>query len=201
MGRPAKSNELHRLHGTKPQSRAATESVFVGGRPKFPGHLSKVARAEAKRVVKLLEDRRTVTPGDIALISLYAEVYSRWVATKAAIGDELMVEIKIKDSNGAIHSTQRLNPLLKVAQADEAKLIQLTTQMGLTPAARDRVRPTKAQRNNLEVIAGSVADLMPGLLEPRGIADNHPEVVAPPDRIEEDQLGTGEEDADTSETL
>jgi P27 family predicted phage terminase small subunit len=200
MGRPAKSNELHQLQGTKSQAKSATESVFAGGRPKFPAHLSKVARSEAKRVVKLLEDRRTVTPGDIALISLYAEVYSRWVATKAAIGDELMVEIKMKDANGAIHSTKRLNPLLKVAQADEAKLIQLTTQMGLTPVTRDRVRPTKSQRKNFEVIAGSVADLMPGLLEPNGAAGNRPQVVAPPNNIEEDQQ-PGDEDENTSETL
>lgn len=201
MGRPAKSNELHQLQGTKPQSKATTESLFVGGRPKFPAHLSRVARAEAKRVVKLLEDRRTVTPGDIALISLYAEVYSRWVATKAAIGDELMVEIKMKDANGAIHSTKRLNPLLKVAQADEAKLIQLTTQMGLTPVTRDRVRPTKSHRNNLEVIAGSVADLMPNLLEPSGATGNRPKAIAPPNTIEEGELETGDEDADTSTTL
>jgi P27 family predicted phage terminase small subunit len=198
MGRPAKSNELHQLHGTKPQSKSATESVYVSGRPKFPSHLSKEARSEAKRVVKLLEERRTITSGDVAIVALYAEVYVRWVATKAQIGNDLMVEIKMKDANGAIHTTKRLNPLLKVAQADEAKLLQLTTQMGLTPSARDRVRPTKSQRTALEVIPGSMADLYPELCNDEPVAKvAKPATIfqpmPPPDYLEDEEPQPEEE--------
>jgi hypothetical protein len=106
----------------------------------------------------------------------------------------------MKDANGAIHTTKRLNPLLKILQADEAKLLQLTTQMGLTPSARDRVRPTKSQRAALEVIPGSCADLFPELCNDEPLKINRPAKVDPADMIfEENQVE--DDDADPSKAL
>jgi phage terminase small subunit len=61
------------LEGSVPQAKSSSKILkqnpqakpaFVGGRPKFPKHLSPVSRAEFKRCVQLLEQRGTVTPGD-----------------------------------------------------------------------------------------------------------------------------------------
>jgi P27 family predicted phage terminase small subunit len=166
MARPAKTPAQHILHGTVSQAKVGVgESTYTGGRPHFPSHMSKVARTEAKRLVRLLEDRRTVTPGDVALVTLYAEVYTRWVATKAEVGDDRMVETKMKNSNGEFVTVKRLNPLLKVLQMDESKLLALTRELGLTPAMRDKVKPTNNQRGSLEVIKGSAMDTHPHLFD------------------------------------
>jgi P27 family predicted phage terminase small subunit len=166
MTRPPKTPAQHILHGTVSQAKVGVgESVYTAGRPHFPSHMSKVARTEAKRLVRLLEDRRTVTPGDIAVITLYAEVYARWVATKAAVGDDLMVETKMKNSNGEFVTVKRLNPLLKVLQLDESKLLALTRELGLTPQARDKVKPTSSKRGALAVVPGSIAETHPWLLD------------------------------------
>jgi hypothetical protein len=43
--------------------------------------------------------------------------------------------------------------------------------------------------------------LMPGLLGPSGAVGNRPELIAPPNTIEDDELETGDDDADASTTL
>ncbi len=163
MGRPAKPIELHQLCGTTPQNKVPTTSVYSGGRPRIPTHLSPVARTEFKRACKILLDRGTATEGDFVTLAVYSEVYARWREAKAEVIGKLMIETTIKDSNGVMKVVTRLNPLIKVAEAAESRLLALASKLGLTPSDRDRVKPTKTKRE-LEVIPGSMAHLMPELL-------------------------------------
>src|SRR5882672_10747096 len=66
MPRPAKTIRQHLLQGTVPQGKPEKPSVYQGGKPKFPSHLSPVARREAKRIVRVLLERGTCTEGDFA---------------------------------------------------------------------------------------------------------------------------------------
>ena len=143
MGRPAKTIREHLLHGTVPQGKANLDSRYEGGRPRIPKHLSPDARAEYKRACGFLEKRGTLTAGDYGTLSVYASVFSRWLQAKAELGDDLMIDVVVTDSNGAAHTTRRLNPLLKVVETCESRLLALTKTLGLTPVDRDRVKPTK----------------------------------------------------------
>lgn len=163
MPREAKTIRQHLLHGTVPQGKPDRPSVYHGGRPKFPAHLSRIARQEMKRCVRVLEERGTVTQGDFATLAVYAEVYARWIQCKREIGEELMVTTKVTDNNGNLREVTRLNPLLKVAQACETRLLSLTKELGLTPKEREKVKQT-ALNEKEEIIPGSIADKYPELL-------------------------------------
>ena len=165
MPQQRKSESLHRLHGTVSQAKPDKPSYVMASRPKFPKHLSRVGKQEYKRCVQILggtwhgHSRRRY-----AVLSVYVEVYARWVQAKEAVGQELMVTTTITDNNGTARTVTRLNPLLKVVQACESRMLGLIKELGLTPAARDKVKPTAANRE-LEVVPGSMADLMPELLK------------------------------------
>src|ERR1700733_8314324 len=122
MARQAKTGQENWLQGTVSQVKAEKPSAYQGGRPKFPGHLSRVARTEMKRCVKVLEQRGTVTEGDFATLAVYAEVYARWIQCKREIGDSLMVTTTITDNHGKQHIVERLNPLLKIVAQCETRM-------------------------------------------------------------------------------
>jgi P27 family predicted phage terminase small subunit len=157
MSQPAKTIRQHLLDGTVPQGKLPQPSPFKGGRPKFPKHLSPVAKAEFKRCVQLLEERGTVTPGDYATLAVYSEVFARWVQSKREIGDELMVTTTITDNNGTARTVTRLNPLLKVAQNCESRMLSLVKELGLTPVSREKAKPTSLNEQEHEAQPGTVA--------------------------------------------
>jgi P27 family predicted phage terminase small subunit len=156
VSRPAKTIRQHLLEGTVPQGKPDRPSNFVGGRPRFPKHLCLEAKCEFKRVCQLLEARRTLTAGDFATLAVYAEVFARWIQAKAAIGKELMVEVTFTDSNGKAHTSQRLNPLLKVAENCEGRLLALAKTLGLTPVDREKAKPTKDIPDSDELVPGTL---------------------------------------------
>jgi P27 family predicted phage terminase small subunit len=137
---PRKNDAQHFLEGTK--SRVKDTPGFQAGRPKFPKHLCKAARAEMKRCIALLEARGTLTPGDVTVLSVYAEIFSRWVAAKQQLGEDLMVMTTIINPHGKEVVVQRVNPLLKITEQCEAKLITLAAKLGLTPVDRARSKQT-----------------------------------------------------------
>lgn len=157
---PRKSESDHILQGTRSQALPDKPSLYRAGRPKIPKHLSRVARAEFKRVVGLLEQRGTITPGDAAMVAVLSEVYARWIKAKAEIDETgLMVETTIKDTHGEPVLVRRLNPLLKIVSDCERQIKNLTQQLGLTPATRDRVKPAVGggQEPDPENIPGTLA--------------------------------------------
>lgn len=162
MARAAKTIRQHLRDGTVPQGKPDKPSAFVGGRPKAPAHLSLVARQEFKRCVDLLLKRGTVTPGDVSTLAVYAEVFARWIQAKRQIGDQLMIETEAADSHGQVRIVQRLNPLLKVVENCEGRLLALAKNLGLTPKDRESVKPTRPNGDN-EIIPGSIADTNPEL--------------------------------------
>lgn len=163
MPRLAKSERDHWLQGTTPQTKPVQPSQYLAGRPKFPKHLSPAARAEMKRACRLLEERGTLTAGDYATLTVYAEVYSRWVQAKAEVGRNLLIKTFVTDNNGIAHEQTKLNPLLKVIFDCESRLLSLAKSLGLTPIDREKVRPAKSGPKVREVVPGSIEEQMPHL--------------------------------------
>jgi P27 family predicted phage terminase small subunit len=187
--RVAKTDHQHQLQGTVSQvGRSKTTqaaSRYAGGRPQIPQHLDKLARSEFKRVCHELEHRKTLTSGDRTTIAVLAECYARWVTAKRELGTAYTVTII--DKQGHVITTVKANPLLKVVEVCEARILSLQSALGLTPQARDKVRPTQVDPS-LTVIPGSIGDLYPELV------GRQPETAAvvfqpmpPPATIEEDE--------------
>lgn len=164
MPTPKKSAELHRVQGTVTQAKPDKPSYVMGGKPKFPSHLSKAARAELKRCCAILAERGTLTAGDYSLLAIYGTVWERWIQLKAEIGDQLMVTTQVTDNNGNLRTVTRLNPLLKVIAQTETRMMALLKDLGLGPASRDKVKQTAVNRD-LEIVPGSMADLYPEMLK------------------------------------
>ena len=162
-GRPRKTEAEHRLHGTVSQAKPVQASPIIGGRPRFRRDASPRARREFKRIVKLLEDRGTVTPADQDLIALYADVFDRYLACKEEIGSRLMVEVTVCDSNGEAHKKSVVHPLLKVLQSCESRMAQLIRELSLTPLARDKARVTSESKDR-DIVPGSLAETHPELM-------------------------------------
>jgi P27 family predicted phage terminase small subunit len=165
MPQRAKTTLEHYLQDTKPQGKPAAPSVFIGGRPKCPKHLSPIARAQFRRCVKLLETRRTITPGDADTLAVYSELLARWIVAKGEVGDKLIVTKTVLDSHGEAHEVERLNPLLKIVEKCESQLVRLEASLGLTPTDRDRAKQTKVSDAGEQVIPGSCADQFPELFK------------------------------------
>ena len=164
MPQRAKTAQEHYLADTKSQAKPPAASNFVGGRPKCPKHLSPTAKEEFRRCVRLLEKRRTITPGDAGILALYAEILARWIKAKQQMGDKLITMTTITDNHGEAHEVEKVNPLLKIVDQCEVKLVRLETRLGLTPTDREKSRPT-AKSNEEEVIPGSMGDLYPEMFE------------------------------------
>jgi P27 family predicted phage terminase small subunit len=124
------------------QAKPDRPSHFVGGRPKPPAHLSAAAKVEFRRVSKILGQRQVETPGDFAAIALYATVYDRWIALKTEVAANYTILVTILDSHGEAHETTKVNPLLKELNATEGRLLALIRELGITPASREKVKPT-----------------------------------------------------------
>jgi len=131
------------LHGARPHpAKGDKPSAFEAGRPKCPQHLCEAAKTEFHRASKILGARGTETPGDFLTLCLYAEIYSRWVTAKEELHREgLRVDVIVLDSHGVPVTSKRMNPLLKVCEACESRLLSLAKAMGLTPTDREKSKP------------------------------------------------------------
>lgn len=157
---PTKPLELHRLQGTRSKTQPVSDSEIVAGAPRCPGHLSKFARAEWRRLLALLLERRTVTPGDELLLAQAAELTARWVTAKRDVQKRgLVIESTVLDSSGQAVTRERKNPFLAIAQESEKALLGILDRLGLVPATRDKVKPA-APNTEAEPQPGTVGYLL-----------------------------------------
>lgn len=101
--------------------------------PACPGWLSKEAKAEWRRAAKVLVAMRVLTEGDRAVLAGYCQAWAEFRQADEAIQKSGLL---IKDAEGAL----RRNPLLMVRNAAHDRMTRDAAQLGLTPAARTRVR-------------------------------------------------------------
>jgi P27 family predicted phage terminase small subunit len=175
MPAPRKSLDEHALHGTRPNGRAADVSQVPSGRPRFPKDLDASLKPIFKRLCNLLAERRVLTAGDAELIRLYVFMYDRHVRNAAVLRTEGEVRTYTRlDSNGQPHQFEKANLRLKIVADAERTMAAILNQLGLTPTAKDRAKPTRGSEE--KVVPGSIADLMPFLLKP---GEPEPEFVVP----------------------
>jgi hypothetical protein len=177
MGRPAKSQALHDLHGTRAQSSAADPHI-PAGRAKIP----KDFRAEPeliewfKELDKLQTERGVNSRGDGELYRLYSftrERHRRNIALLRLEGE--VVEYMRLDSHGVQVPSVQTNIRLAIVTQAEKQMVQILSQLGLSTTTKDKARRTvdnSPELNENGIDPNSMAALRPDLfggpkLEPK----------------------------------
>lgn len=143
------SPEQRRIRGTKARRSRRKAPVSTPGRPVMPQNLSVPARKVWKSTLKLLEDRRTLTPGDGPLLAVYAEMMVRYQqACESLATGGVMQRVTVLDSHGKRVTRLKPNPMLKVVEACETALRSYLRDFGLTALTRDRVKPLAEEKKD-----------------------------------------------------
>ena len=147
MPMPRKSDAEHDLHGRlgKQHDRVADVSPVPAGRPKVPRDINALGlRPQFKSLCRILQERRTLTNGDVELVRLFCIIQDRHIRNAALLRDEgeLCTYFRL-DSNGQSVPQVKVNLRLKVCSDAERQMANILNQLGLTPTAKDRAKPTR----------------------------------------------------------
>ena len=116
-----------------PGKRATYETPqAVRGIPEQPKWLSREAKAEWRRVTPELERLGLVTPLDRAILTMYCDVWSKWVAAGEALNDEGLL------SKG-YRAGLRKHPIYDIWRSAALMTDTLAKELGLTPNSRARM--------------------------------------------------------------
>ena len=135
------------MRGTKPQPSALRRRNGNPGKrgynhaepqppsemPNCPPHLSPVARDEWARLAQVLFDIGVLALTDRAALAAYCQAYGRWVEAEERLAETPML---IKAPSGYVQQS----PWLSVANKQLELMGRFMAELGLTPAARSRIR-------------------------------------------------------------
>lgn len=123
--------------------------------------MSREAKAEWRRIVPGLTRLDLVKPEDRATLTVYCELWARWVAANRDIAKNGQVvrntSVK-KDGTESVWFTK--NPAVAVAEQAETRMRQYANDFGLTPAGERNVSKRDDDRGEHEAnpFAGAVGD-------------------------------------------
>jgi P27 family predicted phage terminase small subunit len=138
-----------------------TPPAFKRLAPEPPSWLSPEARSEWEHIVPGLTRLDLVKPEDRATLTMYCELWSRWVTAVRDIAENGQVvqnrSVK-KDGTESVWWTK--NPSVQVAEQAETRLRQFANDFGLTPAGERNVsvRDTGREHESDNPFAGAVGD-------------------------------------------
>ena len=102
--------------------------------PSAPRELSKTARAEWRRMAKILTASRLVTVADRAALAGYCATWAQWLEVQEQVQREGLV---ISQPSGRVVQ----NPAVQMAISLSAELRRWAVEFGLTPSSRTKVQP------------------------------------------------------------
>lgn len=137
MGRrgPApKPTALKRLQGN-PGKRALNDSEPrpATTMPRCPSHLTGEAKAEWRRVARVLHESGLLTQVDRAALAIYCQAWARWVKAEAQVARHGEV---VKSAAGNVMQ----NPYLSIANRAMKQMQSMARELGMTPSARSQIR-------------------------------------------------------------
>jgi P27 family predicted phage terminase small subunit len=144
--RPLERTDLE-LHGYSKQTIKKLQAAKLGGkqplaagRPAPPDDLNTDELVVWNATAALLEERGTLTPGDGPLLTLYATTVVEHRTDRALLEREGRVHIVSRlDKNSHEIVIHAVNPRCRVVRGQEAQLISLMRELGLTPLRRGHV--------------------------------------------------------------
>lgn len=111
--------------------------------PKCPDWLSEEAKAEWRRLVPELKDRRTITKSDRAALAGMCAAWAEIVESHAAIA-------KLAEPGAAKFSGHMIDHPRVVLNRAFERWIKLSDRFGLSPAAKTRVRAASGEEQNAD---------------------------------------------------
>lgn len=164
---------LRVIHGGKYGAPAKTPTPARRVLPRCPDYLTGEAAACWKRTARDLYDAGLLGALDRDALALYCTAFARWREAEAKIAAEGVVvpgPVKRNDEGAVVGGGQEVpNPYLSVADKAFECLTRLQGALGMTPAARGRVRLAKpAAKSAVKAPvamgdAGDVADVLQAL--------------------------------------
>lgn len=134
----------HKLAGTRVHYIDDDSADVRPGRPKYPRGISPEAKSVFKRLVKLLNRRKTLTEGDAELLRLYAVTFDRHRrALEHLTAEGEICPYERLDSNGQPHTVYKENLHLKIATDAEKFMRAVLGDCGLNPISRGKVKVTE----------------------------------------------------------
>lgn len=117
--------------------------------PHAPGHLTKAARDEWRRVARRLHNAGVLTYVDRGILAAYCQAYGRWV--------EAEVEI---ERRGAVMETpsgyMQQSPWVSMANKSMEQMIRAARELGLTPASRSAIKVEKPEPDLAAILFGEM---------------------------------------------
>jgi len=122
----------NRINNNRPKPKATI--------PTCPPHLTKMAKAEWKRICPELESLGLLTKLDRAALAAYCQAYGRWAqAEKKLIDLGNMAPDKMAYLYKTTNGNLIINPLLSVANKAMEQMHKFLTEFGMTPSSRTRI--------------------------------------------------------------
>jgi P27 family predicted phage terminase small subunit len=162
-GRKPKPTAAKELAGNPGKRALNRNEPQPGGIAKCPGHLSKEAKKEWKRVAQELIPLGLLTSVDMAALAAYCVTYARWVKAEAQI-TKLGEYIKSSKSGYLIQA-----PWVGVANKAMELMHKFASEFGFTPSSRTRlsVEPLKPKDDDEYAISRPRDFLRPAGFERR----------------------------------
>jgi P27 family predicted phage terminase small subunit len=136
-------------------------STATEGMPTVPKYLNVESRQIFRKICKQLSQRKVLSVEDGGIIELYATTWARWRVAMADVekrGPVVMVISRGKNDEEVLR--EKKNPYLLVAETCEKAMDGYLQSLGLTPRAREHVRPVKKDEQKQPTIPGTAAWLL-----------------------------------------
>jgi P27 family predicted phage terminase small subunit len=144
MGGPAPTpSKLLEMRGSWRANSRPNEPKPATTVPKCPGHLSKEAKAEWRRIVPELEALGLISNLDLAALAAYTQAYGRWVQAETILARE---GLTVTFPTGAVQKS----PYLQIADKALDQLRKFIVEFGLSPASRTKVHGNPADDSDDE---------------------------------------------------
>ena len=134
--KPTPSAVKH-ARGTYRPDRAAANEAQPVGKPTCPAWLTKEAKAEFRRVVKVLDELNLIGKVDGNAIARYAQTWCRWRQAVQMIERDGEV-VPIENDDGSLKYLQQ-SPHVSIARQLADQLQRLEQSLGMNPSARSRI--------------------------------------------------------------
>ena len=151
-GRNRKTKAQHKLNNTFRPDRHGVEVTVPEGVPECPESLTGQARVEWDRMIERLTATRPLAPSDGPCMLHYCELAALATRLQSEL-DELPSVQYPKLVAGGESVEPAVHPLVSQLVRVRSALRLYLTELGLTPASRDRVPATRLTVDDLAVAA------------------------------------------------
>jgi P27 family predicted phage terminase small subunit len=134
--RPTRLRILEGNPSKRPLNRAEPKPRVKA--PQCPDHLDDLAKAEWKRLVRIIRHMKLLTEADYIALSNLCQAYSRMVKAERKLAEAGLL---YKTQSGYVQQS----PLLSIINSSVETITKLCREFGLTPSSRSRIQLSSSE--------------------------------------------------------